>query len=96
MTIKVMDAARTALMLVRAVTRPGDNHATRTQIQRTSATARTDMIHMNAELASVTRDGITKMGAVLTASMAIMAVISIAAVTDHGHTVATDDRRVTR
>ena len=96
MTIKAMDAVRMALVLVRAVTRPVDDHVTRTRIQRTSVTARTDTIHMNAEPALVARDGMTTMGTVVTATMAVMVAIAIAAVTDHSRAVAADDRRVTR
>ncbi len=95
-TTKAMDTVRTALGLVLAVTRPVDEHVTPTRIQRTSVTARTNTIHMNAEPTLVARDGMTKMGAVLTATTAIMVAIAIAAVTDHGRAVAADDRRVTR
>ncbi len=86
-----MDAVQTALVLVRAEPRPGDNRVTPTQIQKLSVTARTDMMHMTAELASI-----TTMESALTDTTTIMDAMAIAAVAAHGHAVEAGALRVTR
>ena len=90
-TTKAMDAVRTALVLVRAEPRPGDNRVTPTQIRKLNVTAETDMMHMTAELAPL-----ATMGSALPDTTTIMDAMDITAVTAHGHAVEADALRVTR
>ncbi len=89
-TTKAMDAVQTALVLVRAKPRPGNNHATPILIQIMSVTVGTDMIHMTAERAPT-----TSIDSTLTNATTITTAIGIAAVTAQGHTVEAGAQRKT-